>query len=165
MDADSCKLLLKKAGTLLARRAYSRGELREKLRKTAQAAEVESVLDRLEKLNLLNDLDYAYNFALCRVRQEGWGPAKLRESLLRRAVAQETVEAALKRVFDEVDPRSALADHVRKRFGKSGLPSDIPGVRRLILQLRRRGFDDDTIRGALKTIVPAALLERLETGE
>jgi regulatory protein len=165
MASDSHKMLMKKAGALLARRDCSRGELRKKLSKIAQAPEIEAVLDRLEQLNLLNDVDYAYNFALCRIRQEGWGPAKVRDSLLRRDVAPETVEAALKRVLDEVDPRFAVADYVRKHIGKSGLASDIQSVRRLVLHLRRRGFDDDAIWGGLKRTVPAALLHRLETGE
>jgi len=165
MDGDNFKTLLKTAGALLARRAFSRGELRNRLAKAGRDHEIEAVLDRLEQLNLLNDADYAYNFALCRTRDEGWGPAKVRDSLLRRGVSPETAAAAMQRVGDETDARAALTQYLRKHCAKTGAPSGPVAVRRLVLHLRRRGFDDDAIRGALKQTVPAALLERLETGE
>ena len=63
MDNERHKLLMKKAGALLARRAYTRGELRDRLVKTSGETPVESILDRLEQLNLLNDAAYAYNLA------------------------------------------------------------------------------------------------------
>jgi len=152
MDGDNFKTLLKTAGALLARRAFSRGELRNRLAKAGRDHEIEAVLDRLEQLNLLT-------------RDEGWGPAKVRDSLLRRGVSPETAAAAMQRVGDETDARAALTQYLRKHCAKTGAPSGPVAVRRLVLHLRRRGFDDDAIRGALKQTVPAALLERLETGE
>ena len=164
-DAGVHEMLMKKAGAILARRACSRGELRNKLAKIAQISQVEDVLDSLDQLNLLNDMDYAYNFALCRVQQEGWGPAKVRDSLLRRHVAQETVESAMERIRKEVDYESVLAKCVRKYWGNRNLSRDWKEARKLILHLRQRGFDEDSIWSALKKIMPAALLQHLETGE
>jgi regulatory protein len=165
MDVALQQMLLKKAGTLLARRAYGRGELRDKLCKLAEAVEVEVVLDRLEQLNLLNDADYAYNFAFYRIAQDGWGPAKVHDSLLRRRVEPRTIERALERVQSELGDESALADYIRKHCGKKGLPADPKDVRRLILHLRRRGFEEKNIFSALRQMIPAALIERFETGE
>ena len=165
MDAALHKMLLKKAGSLLARRSYSRGELRNKLSGFAEKSQVESVLDRLEQLNLLNDADYAYNFALCRTRQEGWGPAKILESLLRRHVDQTTIENALEGVRNELGDESILVEYIRKHCGKQGMPTDLKGVRKLVLHLRRRGFDEERIFGALKQMIPSALLQRFDTGE
>jgi regulatory protein len=165
MDAELRSLLLKKATALLARRAYSRAALRSKLAPTAGEAEVESALDRLEQLNLLNDAEYAYNFALCRIQRQGWGPAKVRDSLLRRQVAPSAIAGALKRVQNELGDESALLRYIEKHCGKQGPPADLKGIRRLVLHLRQRGFHEDSILGALKQLIPAAVLERFETGE
>lgn len=165
MDAELYKKLLKRAGTLLARRAYSRGDLRIRLSKLAEERQVETVLDRLEQLNLLNDADYAYNFALCRISQEGWGSAKVRDSLLRRHVAQDTVDSAIERARAEADEDTIIADYLQRHFRKTGPPTGIEGVRKLIVRLRRRGFDEDVIYRGLKRMVPAAFLQHLITGE
>jgi SOS response regulatory protein OraA/RecX len=71
----------------------------------------------------------------------------------------------MKRIQNDVDHEAAIVDYVQRYCAKKGLPSDWNGVRKIILLLRQRGFDDDSISGALKRIVPTALLLRLETGE
>ncbi len=163
MDDELRSTLMKKAGAILARRACSRGELRDRLAKIAGDIPVEEVLDHLEQVNLLNDREYAYNFALQRTRQEGWGPAKVLDSLLRRHVEPEIAESALTRVRDEVDQASILEDYARKYFGKS-VP-DAKRVRKLIANLHQRGFAEDSILDALKRVIPSALTQRYETGE
>jgi len=158
-------MLLKKAGALLSRRAYSRGELRDQLAKMAGEPQVESALDRLEQLRLLNDADYAYNFAFYRIKQQGWGPAKVYDSLLRRRVAQPTIEQALKRVRSELDDESVLMEYMRKRYGKQGPPATPKEIGKLVLHLHRRGFDESIILNVLKRMIPAEVLRRFETGE
>jgi len=165
MDAEINKLLMRKAGALLARRPYSRGELREKLVRIAGASPAESVLDRLEQLNLLNDADYAYNFALCRIKQDGWGPAKVQNALLRRQIRVTIIEGALERVRTELGGESALDSYLREYCGKRKPPSDVKSLRKLISHLLRRGFDEDSISAALRQIVPGELWRQFESGE
>jgi regulatory protein len=165
MEPDPYKILLKKAGNLLARRAYSRGDLRIKLAKISGEPSVDKVLDRLEQLNLLNDVDYAYNFALCRIRRRGWGHAKVYQSLLRHLVARATIESAIDRVRNEVDDNSVLIEYLQRRFAKRGLPKDRNGVRKLALHLQRRGFDERNIWGVLKQMIPAVITQQFGTGE
>ena len=165
MDTDLYSVLMKKAGGLLARRAYSRGELRDKLAKIAGPAAVEPVLDRLQQLNLLNDAEYAYNFALCRIQQKGWGPAKVHGSLLRRQVAPEAIEGALARVQSELSDEPALEACVRNYCGSKGMPVDLKDLRRLVSHLHRRGFGEDSIQSVLRRMVSARLWQRFETGE
>jgi regulatory protein len=166
MDIETHKMLLKKAGAFLARRAYSRYDLREKLSGIAGDVEIESALERLEQLNLLNDADYAYNFALHRIRQQGWSPTKVQNALLRHHVGMSIIECALERVRNELGNQTTIIlEYVQKRCGKKGLPSDQKGIRKLILHLRQRGFDDENIHGALRSIIPAAALQPFETGD
>jgi SOS response regulatory protein OraA/RecX len=164
METKHPDLLMKKAGALLARRAYTRSELRDRLAKTSGKASVEKVLDRLEQLNLLNDADYSYNFALCRIRQ-GWSHARVKESLLRRHIDRNNVEGALQRIGNELDDQSAAASYLRTYCKKKGLPADLKGLRKLVTHLRQRGYEEDSISGALCQVIPAALLQRFETGE
>jgi len=164
-DTELHKVLLNKAGALLARRPYSRGELKDKLSKLADESQVEAAIGRLEQLNLLNDAEYAYNFALYRMKQQGWSPARVQESLLRRQVGQDIVESALERAQTNLGGVSAIVSCVRKFCEKSGLPADLKQTRRLIAHLHRRGFDEESIAAALRETIPAALLQQIETGE
>lgn len=165
VNAELENKLLKKAGLLLARRAYSRGDLRMKLLKTADDALVENVLDHLQQQALLNDENYAYNFALSRVGREGWGPEKIKSALMRHHVSPSDISSALDRVRDEIGNDYALADYVNKYLGKKGIPTGLKGTRNLIAHLRRRGYDRNTIIGALKHKLPSEMLRYFETGD
>lgn len=164
-DSESNKALLKKAATLLARRSYSRGELRIKLLKTAGEAEVESTLDRLEQLNLLNDAEYAYNFALYRIERENWSRAKVSDALRRRHVKSETIDDALQRIRHELGGETVPVEYMQKYCGKHWPLTNPAHIRKLVMHLRRRGFADDTIESALKKILPRPLFQRFEIGE
>jgi regulatory protein len=165
MDSELQKAILKKASALLARRAYSRGELRIKLAKMAEDIEIEHALNRLDQLNLLNDDDYAYNFALYRVQREGWGPAKVRHSLLGRHLSRAAIESALQRVQNDLGEETVLLEHIQKYCRKRRPPVDRKDMQKLILHLRRRGFDSNAISRALKRMVPADAIPCFETGE
>jgi SOS response regulatory protein OraA/RecX len=166
METEIHKVLLKRAGALLARRAYSHMELRNKLAGLAEDMEIEAVLNRLEHLNLLNDGDYAYNFALRRIRQLGWSPAKVKYALLRHHVGMPIIECALERVLGEMGSQSTMIlQYIQRHCGKKGLPTDQKGIGKLIYSLSHRGFDNEHILRALKGILPASALQPFETGE
>jgi SOS response regulatory protein OraA/RecX len=166
MNTDNSKILLKKAGFLLAHRPYGREELKGKLAGLAEEAQIEAVLNHLQKVNLLNDADYAYNFALHRIRQQGWSPAKVQHALARRQVEKPAIEMALDRVQGEAGGQSAIiAEYIHTRCSKSGLPTTRESVRKLFSHLRQRGFDEDQILDALRGLIPAAALQPFETGE
>ena len=165
MEVDIQKLLLNKAGALLARRSFSRGELRRRLEKFGDSTQVETALDRLASLNLLNDEDYAYNFALGRIKQRGWGTARVIDSLLKRQVEQRTIDSAMARIRNEEGDKKLLDSGVEQYCRKNGLPSNPKDIKRLISYLRRRGFDEDDIYRALRQAIPDAALQSFETGE
>ena len=156
---------MRKAGALLARRPYSRAELQERLARFAGELPIDAVLDRLEQLNLLNDAEYAYNFAFCHMKQDGWGPNKIQHSLLRRHVEQKTIEAAIQRATDELGCETTIERYAQEYFSKKGLPADLKTLRRAIAHLGQRGFDEDSIMSVLRRMIPAKLWHRFETGE
>jgi regulatory protein len=157
--------LMNKAGRLLARRLYSRGEMKLKLARFAETKDVEPVLDRLQELNLLNDGNYAYNFALYRIRQEGWGPIKVLHSLIRRHVEPDLAQSAIERVRQEESDESVLNEYIEKSFRKGAVPASRKELRKLIDHLRRRGFLDDTIYKSLRQRIPAAVWRTFDMGD
>ncbi len=158
-------MLMTRAGRLLSRRPYSRGELRRRLARFAEPDSVDEVLSRLAELNLLNDSEYAYNFALCRMKQDGWGPLKVLQALLRREVAAALAESAIERVRRENDEAALLREYVERHCRKIGLPEDLNGIRRLVTHLQRRGFREETIFKALREEIPTVAWRRFETGD
>ena len=165
MEEDSLKLLLRRAGALLARRAHSRGEMRDKLLRRAQADDVDRAIARLEALGLLNDLDYAYNFATHRIRVDQWGPVRVRSALHRRKIAPDLIESALERVHSEIEVRSVAEAYLEKYLRTRGLPCSRRDIHKLFFNMRRRGFGDDMIRSLLQRKLPPASWQRFETGE
>jgi len=163
--------LMKHAAALIARRAHSRGELRRKLaaaQKTEKSEEIEAVLDRMERLNLLNDAEYAYNYAFYRINSLGWGEEKVREALLDRDVAKAITNRALERVREVIAPdgmEDALMEYVKGYCRKHGTPSCLKDAQKLARRLTGRGFDEDRIIGALQEIVPPEILRHFEIAD
>ncbi len=147
--------LLRKAGNLLARRAYSRGELHGRLINLADPADLEKVLDRLEELGLLNDTDYAYNFASSRIREKSWGPVRIYQALLRRKVPAHVVERTLERIRSETGERTLLETYLERYWRTRDRPRNRAELKRLIGHLSRRGYADELIIDALRRAVPA----------
>lgn len=164
-DPDVQKKLLNKAGAILGRRPYSRGELRLRLLRYGAPAEVAAALDRLEELNLLNDAEYAYNFAFYRAKVQGWGPLRLRQGLLRRHVAPGLAESVLERVRRDLGDATTLREYIERHCRRCGLPADRTGVQRLVAHLRRRGFFEEHIWAALRDLLPATVRQRDESGD
>ncbi len=165
-DSDLQKKLMQRAGNLIGRRARTRGEIRLRLSKFADETAVEETLRRLEDLKLLNDADYAYNFALNRIGSGGWGPKRVRQELRRRHVAPAVVEESLKRIQLEVSEQVSLQQYVDRYCQKNQAITDRKAIRRFISHLQRRGFHDQIIREVLRRKLPeAALGSWCETGE
>ena len=156
--------VFRKAGILLARRAYSRGELQDKLAGLAGHEEIEEVLRRLEDLHLLNDSDYAYNFASNRIRERGWGPVKVYHALVRRRVSPGIAESALERVREEAGERLWLEGYLKKYWRTRHSPRNRKEIGRLVVHLRQRGFHEETILEVLRRSIPAEVWRSFDAG-
>jgi len=162
---------MRRAAAIIARRAHSRGELRRKLIAAQKAEEpdmIEAVLDRLEHLNLLNDAEYAYNFAFYRIKDLNWGEEKVREALLDRDVAKAAADRALDRVREEMTPDGmddALMEYVESYCRKHGIPSTPKDAQKMAGRLAGRGFDENSIIGALQRIIPPEIFRHFGIGD
>ncbi len=120
---------------MLARREYSRAELRERLLATgAGRDECESVLDELTALGFLSDARFAQ--AVVRQKQGGYSRRAIAETLKQKGVGADAAHAAL--ADHPVDDTDALVALWRRRFGRA--PADDREKARQVRFLQARGF-------------------------
>ena len=85
---------------LLGGRAYSLGELREKMRQRAERPEsIEQVMAKLKELGYVDDRKFAENYAAARLENEGFGKMRVLRDLRRRRVAPQLAEQVTERTF------------------------------------------------------------------
>lgn len=128
----------------LARRDYSRAELRARLRPLAADDEaVDEVLDRLESERLLSDQRYASQRIAARAVR--YGDTRLRQELRQRGLSDADIAAALPAVGDELERCRALW---QKKFGSL---AQTPAERAKQLRfLQYRGFSNTAISAVLR---------------
>ena len=139
--------LLQRAVALLARREHSRDELARKLLRRLEAgqdpAEVEAVLDELQRRDLLSERRYAD--AVVRTLAARYGNARLAQDLKARGVPADTTKSALTALGDSELQRARAV--WTRRFG--AVPADLQERARQARFLERRGFSAAVIRRVL----------------
>ena len=130
---------------LLSGREHSRAELAIKLGGAQPDDAVETLLDRLEDLDLLSDRRFAESYV--RSRQERLGDRRLRMELQRKGVADELIDAALAQGASE-DDLSRARTVWQKKFGEA--PADARAWAKQARFLQGRGFGADIIHRILK---------------
>jgi len=138
----------------LARRAHARLDLRRRLlQKQHPPHAVEGALERLASQNLLDDAQFAADYARQK-SQRGRGAARLVRDLqaqgVERRLAEDAVVTAL--AAEGVDAGSAMRALAEKRARQlAGLPSQVR-KRRLAAFLARRGFTGPDVRQVVESL-------------
>jgi regulatory protein len=139
---------------VLAGRAQSSGELREKLRgKAARAADVDPTMARLKEYGYLNDRKFAESFAAARLENEGLGKARVLSELSRRRVAPALAQQTVGKVYEDVSEERLAEDFVRRKFRtapKENLFQDRKQMASAYGRLVRAGFRSATAVAVLK---------------
>ena len=100
---------------LLARRAYSRAEMRRRLADRFPSDVVDAVLRRLVDVGLLNDVAYADAYVRRRFERGGLGRRRIEQELIERGVDPSVAGAAVSRRIDAGAERDR-ATRVLDRF-------------------------------------------------
>jgi regulatory protein len=142
--------------------ARSRGivELRRLLlRKGEPEVDVDEAIARLQRCGLLNDANYAHQFARSKALGAGLSRRRLQQELTKRGVAREVTETAIEAVFEEegVDEEASIERVARKKLRTLSKVDDDTKRRRLYGFLARRGYDSDDIARVLRTLLVADL--------
>jgi regulatory protein len=171
VDADVHLRARDAALELVARRPYSRQELRRRLqRKGFPRAVVDASLTALESHKLVDDGAFAKSFVRDRLRLRPRGKRRLSQELREKGVDAATVESSVDEVFAEQEVRedvlakdAALAwlsrqrPEVRAALALRGRSAERDGAtRRLAGFLARRGFAGDAARQGLDAAVEVA---------
>ncbi|HZX30531.1 MAG TPA: recombination regulator RecX [Rhodocyclaceae bacterium] len=130
---------------VLARREYSRAELRAKLAPHAESEEqLDSLLDALQAERLLSDQRYANQRVIARAGR--FGNSRLKQELRTHGVGDEDIAAAMEESGgDETERCRAVWN---KKFGHP--PASAEERAKQMRFLQYRGFSADAIRRVLK---------------
>ncbi len=137
----------------ISRRERTEAELRAWLHERCDdAEEVEDAVLRLVELGSVDDERYARLFTEDKRELSGWGPDRIRESLVERGISRALAEAATGgESHDEQLERAAAL--LRKR---GGVGDDNADRSRALAFLARRGFEAEVAYGAIRRACESA---------
>lgn len=139
---------------LLAGRAHSSGELREKLRRrAARLGEVEELLGRLKEHGYLNDEKYAESFAAARLANDRLGRTRVMQDLRQRRVAPALAERTVRKIYQDVNEEGLIEEWIRRKYRmavREGLFQEDKDMAAAYRRLLRAGFRPGEIVKALK---------------
>jgi len=144
-----------RALNMLAFRARSVSELRRQLlSKDEPPADVEAAITRLLEQRLLNDEDFARQFARVKLTGAGASRFKIIQELGRKGIAKPMAEEALDalRESDGLDASENIHRVAEKKWRTLTKLDEQTARRRLYGFLARRGFNPDEIRSAMDVI-------------
>ena len=147
--------LYEQALTLLEFKARSVDELRRRLRQKGGAAdEVEAVIQRLLDQKLLDDADYARQFARSRLATTGASRRRIAQELGRKGIRRDAADEAIEALTGDegVEPLAAAQRVARKKWLSLASLDEPVRRRRLYAFLARRGFDPDEIRELMRDL-------------
>ncbi|HWC73511.1 MAG TPA: regulatory protein RecX [Gemmatimonadales bacterium] len=141
----------------LARRAHARSDLRRRLMQKQHPPDaVDGALERLSAAGLLNDAQFASDYAAAKARR-GRGPARLVRDLQSQGVERRLAENAVRSSLaaEGVDPAETVRALAAKRAQQlAGLPLPVR-KRRLMAFLVRRGFAGADVRAVVEELAAA----------
>lgn len=130
------------AYALLGRRAFTRAELRTRLRRTGAPEEaVEGALDWLTARRLIDDRRYADEAVRAGSERKGWGRRKVRQWLGQRGIEASVAEEAVAGLDPEQERLAAMSLAERQR-ARGRRPEQI------FRFLSARGYSAEVARGA-----------------
>jgi regulatory protein len=155
---------------ILTGRAYSIGDLREKLRRRAErVADIDEIIQRLKELGYLDDRRFAESFATARLSNERFGRVRVIQDLRQRRVAPALAEKTVGKVYEEVDEQALIEEWIRRKYRmtpRDGLFQEEKDLAAAYRRLLRAGFRTGEIVRALKRFAKdPSLLDNFEAPE
>lgn len=156
------------AARLLSGRAYTFGEMREKLRRKAQnAADVPTAMARLKELGYIDDERFAKEYAALRRDNDGVGKSRVMRTLRARRVAPAVAEKAVEEAYCGSDESKLIESWLERKYSGKNLREFLSVEKNLasaFRRLRTAGFSVSNSIRALRRHARAAeeTLEALE---
>ena len=140
-----------RALSLVARRAMSSGEIREKLKQKKFDAElIDETLDWLADKNLLDDARYLENFVKDQIELKGYGLWKIAANASAKGFDRESTEAVYARLTDLESDQARARAFADKKWPMIRGNSLMHRKKKISDQLRSRGFSYEVISDVLE---------------
>lgn len=151
----------------LGGRAYSTGELRQKLRvKCERAEDVDATISRLKDFGYLDDKRFAEHFASARLENQKLGKMRVLRDLQRRRVAPALAGRTVEKTYQGVDETRLIEDFIRRKLRKSNKFKENKDFASAYGKLLRAGFQSGAVIKALKKFAKnPELMDDLEPPE
>ena len=145
---------MNRAVKLLAAKPRSVGELRERLleKNWTNEAIVDRVIAKLEEYKYLDDQQFAADLASSKLRQRPQGKRKLLQSMSRKKLSKENVDAAIKSAFERLPETELIDKAIEKRLRIKGKPETLEDKKKFFDHLLRQGFDYGLIRDRMNDV-------------
>lgn len=138
---------------LLSYRSRSRKEMLDKLRRKGfETADINAVMEFLEKSGLINDAELALELFSYSAGSKPLGKNGIRMLMLKRGLDKGLVEETLSAHNAEMEEKTAMEFAERKSRVLKNYPAKV-ARRRLWAMLQRRGFSADVIRKAVDSVI------------
>jgi len=110
---------------------------------------IETTLEKLRSLRLVNDENFARGWALSRIEGRGYGPLRIERELRHKGVAKSLVSQIVEDSFGGQEGKERARLLLERRFRDKDL-TDVRILRRAVAFLQRRGYRDSVIAEVLK---------------
>ena len=131
---------------LLAIRSRSIKEIKEKLKKKGfEESLIIEVIDYLERLDYLNDRQFASAWVNSRISTKPVGLLKLRYELKDKGIDNKIIEEVLSKLKENYNEYEVACDLAKKRMKKLSKIDSLKAKRRIFNYLLRRGFSYELV--------------------
>ena len=138
---------------ILARKAYSAGEIKQKLgQRAALISDVPAVLTKLKEYGFADDEKFSETFALSRLRNQGFGRSRVLRDLRTKRVSAKTAEQAIKD-FAGTSEAGLIDNFLARKYRSKDLTvflKEEKNLASMYRKLRLAGFSSNATLAALK---------------
>ena len=133
---------------LLSFRMRSIAEMRKRLKeKSFSQIEIDHVIDKLTKLNYLNDVEFGKAFVKEKIKNKKIGPKAIKSELFPHQLSSDFVDELIESVYKKYKINDLITFHLKRKKIKKNSQMNKSDLSRLNNYLLRKGFEWDNING------------------
>ena len=133
---------------LLSFRMRSIAEMRKRLKeKSFSQIEIDHVIDKLTKLNYLNDVEFGKAFVREKIKNKKIGPKAIKSELFPHQLSPDFVDELIESVYKKYKINDLITFHLKRKKIKKNTQMNKSDLSRLNNYLLRKGFEWDNING------------------
>ena len=133
---------------LLSFRMRSIAEMRKRLKeKSFSQIEIDHVIDKLTKLNYLNDVEFGKAFVKEKIKNKKIGPKAIKSELFPHQLSPDFVDELIESIYKKYKINDLITFHLKRKKIKKNVQMNKSDLSRLNNYLLRKGFEWDNING------------------